>query len=159
MQEVTTDLWDYVCRIRCITTNGTVKKNGEAVMGRGCAKEAKDLFPGIARLLGEKITVGGNVPHLLIDEKRPMGPIEEDNTTTYKLISFPVKHQWYEDADLDLIAESARRLKLMVPPYVSVLIPRPGCGNGRLKWPTVKEVLAPILDTPYFYIVSKRGEK
>lgn len=39
----------------CITTNGYIKKNGCAVMGAGVAKQARDRFDGLDRLLGEKL--------------------------------------------------------------------------------------------------------
>jgi len=41
MREVTGNLWTYrPAGIRVITTNGTIKASGEAVMGKGCAREA-----------------------------------------------------------------------------------------------------------------------
>ena len=56
MIEQKIDLWEAIKDAPiCITTNGTVKKNGAAVMGAGCAKETEgyllliflgDLEPG-----------------------------------------------------------------------------------------------------------------
>lgn len=43
----------------CITTNGIVKTNGEAVMGAGIAKEANIRY-NLARELGTKLRNGGN---------------------------------------------------------------------------------------------------
>ena len=67
MLEVKGNLWTFEypntspdSYVRCITTNGFVKKNGEAVMGRGCAKEACERYPGLAKQLGEKIIKKGN---------------------------------------------------------------------------------------------------
>lgn len=156
MQEVRLNLWDCAGMIRCITTNGDVKKNSECVMGRGNALEAKNIYPGLARLLGQKILDSGNVPHILITEpslQTPPGP-----NPIIRLVSFPVKHHWYEQADLTLIAESARRLLLLIPPDGIVMIPRPGCGNGGLKWDDVKVVLRPILRDDRFLIAYKKGE-
>lgn len=73
------------------------------------------------------------------------------------LISFPVKHKWFEAADLSLIERSAKQLMLLISctEFEKVLLPRPGCGNGRLQWADVKKVLEPILDERV-YIVSLR---
>ena len=51
--------------IICITTNGFVKKDGCAVMGRGCAQEAKNRYPNINKLLGIHINTKGNIPGIL----------------------------------------------------------------------------------------------
>lgn len=155
-QETECNLWDYN-GIHCITTNGTVKKDGTCVMGRGNALEAKRLFPGIDKILGQKLKEGGNVPHILIDEPYNHG---EPGHRTPRVVSFPVKHEWYEKADIDLIAQSAEKLKELLKsnPYRLVAIPRPGCGNGGLKWADVKPVIDRILDN-YFVILRKKGEK
>jgi len=44
MKEVIGNIWNYYNKGNwiVITTNGTIKKNGEAVMGRGVALEAKN---------------------------------------------------------------------------------------------------------------------
>lgn len=42
----------------CVTTNGIVKANGEAVMGAGIAKEANRY--NLARELGTRLRAGGN---------------------------------------------------------------------------------------------------
>lgn len=75
----------------------------------------------------------------------------------YELVTFPVKHVWWEPADLKLIARSARELlkvieteKIREPIY----LPRPGCGNGRQDWRNVKAVLAPILTSNQIHIVT-----
>ncbi len=47
MIEQQINLWDADADnvLLCITTNGYVKNNGECVMGRGCALEAKTRWP------------------------------------------------------------------------------------------------------------------
>jgi hypothetical protein len=132
MKEVHGDLWDYNMLpgyVVCITTNGTIKKNGKGVMGRGCAKEAADRHRWIPKVLGAHLKQNGNILLWL-----PM----------VNILTFPVKHNWWEQADLQLIKDSAIRLRLTAEEnrfIYKYILPRPGCGNGKLDWPTVKRVL------------------
>ncbi len=141
MKEVFGDLWDFD-GIIAITTNGFVKRDRTCVMGRGCAREAAARFPELRYQLGTKISVQGN--HVFYFPE-------------YGLITFPVKHNWWEAADLDLIERSARELvKIIQVKKIkeAIYLPRPGCGNGRLRWEEVKKILAPILKSDQFHIVT-----
>lgn len=114
-----------------ITTNGFVKNNGKAVMGRGIAREAALNYTKLPGELGICIKEMGNVPFLF----------EE-----YKLITFPVKHHWAEAADLKLIEQSAfflQRKFNLLPRFDNATfeVPRPGCGNGQLAWDDVKPIM------------------
>lgn len=129
MIEVKGNLWDYPADYRVITTNGTVKKNGACVMGRGCAAEASKRYPKLPFDLGELIKTGGN----------RLWAFPE-----YCLISFPVKHNWWEKADPDLIVTSANSLLGCCD--VDIVMPRPGCGNGGLKWEDVKPLISFLPD-------------
>lgn len=128
--------WDELknANALCITTNGTVKKNGAVVMGRGIAKEARDRFPGIDGRLGQHVQHKGNI----------VGFIWENPT----ILSFPVKHNWWEKADLALIRASYLTVVALVryENWTRVILPKPGCGNGQLRWEDVEQVLAPIYD-------------
>jgi hypothetical protein len=130
MREEQTDLWaarglpDHFIGI---STNGFVKRNGEAVMGRGCAAQAARIYPSAPRLLGQHIKRNGNVP----------GWIGEDND--WALIVLPVKHSWWEQADLGLIQMSVVWLREYAENngiVTTIHVPRLGCGNGRLDWAT-----------------------
>lgn len=134
MKEAQGDLWNFAespNAVICITTNGMVKKNGECVMGRGCAQEAKRRFPGLPEKLGQMIKEFGNVVHELAPN----------------LISFPVKHNWWEDADLKLIELSAINLNKLarLNPAKVFYLPRPGCGNGRRDWEVEVKPLIQLL--------------
>lgn len=138
MNEITGDLWDYYDRegyFIIITTNGTLRKDGSAVMGRGCAAEAKQKLPDMARLLGEDIRRHGNI--LLQPYRR------DSKCPEFRVLTFPVKHNWWEKADMELIKESARQLSEFIEglPKFKFVLPRPGCGNGRLDWEIVKPLL------------------
>lgn len=141
MKEIRGNLWDYWTALDTavvITTNGTVKKNSECVMGKGCAFEAAQKIPGIAKTLGHLIEEKGN--HVYY-----MG---------HGIFSFPVKHNWWEPADLSLIKRSAYELVELANTLSlkSVIIPRPGCGNGWLRWNDVKAVLEKIFDDRFAVI-------
>lgn len=126
-----------------ITTNGTVRANGELVMGRGVAREARDRFPGLTRILGVWVSTIGNRLCVV----RACGRW---------LFSFPVKHHWQEPADLSLIRTSARELANIATVAAGpslFYLPRPGCGNGRLDWADVKPLL---IDLPDNVIVVNR---
>lgn len=133
MREAKVDLWECCAWGICITTNGYVKPNGQAVMGRGCALEAKQRIPGIDKMLGAVIRKFGN--HVY-----PIGTF--GGTTVY---SFPVKHNWWEKADIELIKRSCKELREYAYGDRVIVLPRPGCGNGHLDWKEVQPVIAPLL--------------
>lgn len=115
-----------------ITTNGYVKNNGQAVMGAGTAKYARDLHPDLSRILGDLVLSHGNVPFLL----------------PYGFVSLPVKHHWKEKADIELINRSLFLLRELYHLYgegKTIYLPRPGCGNGGLSWYHVKPLVERIL--------------
>lgn len=134
MIEIKGNLWEHVNQesVICITTNGTVKNTGECVMGRGCALEAKIRYPNIARRIGDHIRAHGNTPFWV----------------TSDLITFPVKHNWWEKADPQLILASANWLTEAANNLRQkwFILPRPGCGNGKLKWEDVKPLLLNLPD-------------
>lgn len=143
MIESHSDLWSMngaPGHLICISTNGFVKRNGCAVMGRGCARQATQLYLGVARQLGHYIRQNGNVPGLL-------------HLEGYKvdLGILPVKHNWWEKASLELIQRSVDWLQLasankyILETHLNVLhVPRLGCGNGGRDW--AKEV-RPMMQT------------
>lgn len=144
MIEAYGDFWGMPARVKCITTNGDVNAQGLAVMGRGVAKDFAMKFPQGRRLLGDRLKREPNEPHYIIS----------DDVTQYW--SFPVKHHWQEKADLSLIYRSAQILVgLMKSIDGIVLIPRPGCGNGGLRWEHVKPVIAPIFRNDRYVLITK----
>jgi|KBSMisStandDraft_5_1062788.scaffolds.fasta_scaffold451381_2 hypothetical protein len=127
------DLWDEAANWRCITTNGSLRQDKSAVMGRGCALEAKTKFPHLPTQLGKHLIARGNV----------IGFFPE-----YQIITFPVKHNWHEPADLDLIEFSTRQLEAFARVHMAerILLPMPGCGNGRRRWEEVRPLLVDLPD-------------
>lgn len=160
MLEATADLWAVEADLRVITTNGATRRSdAAAIMGRGCAREAKDRIEGLeyhfGRLLGEH---GNRVMRLAEtdpDGTHALGRFSKDRAGTV-LASFPVKHHWKEEAVPELIGRSVGQLVALADKfgYGRIALPRPGCGNGRLRWTEVKKLLEPILDNR-FTVVSK----
>ena len=135
----------------CITTNGIVKKNGEAVMGAGIAKGAVNTYDGIAKDLGNNLSKYGN--HVFY-----LGSYETDYYGTHNVFSFPTKHHWRDASDINLIKRSAQELADLCDNMniTTCYLPRPGCSNGHLNWVNVKEILAPILDDRFIIVTQSR---
>lgn len=142
-----------------VTTNGVIKDNGEAVMGAGVALEAKRRFVMLPRDLGNYIKARGN--HVAY-------------WTLYNLFTFPTKNDWRNNSELALIEQSAiemvgvcNRLKEPLEPGLDsysryrpekfgssgkIYMPKPGCGNGGLRWENVRLVLEKHLDDRFVVV-------
>lgn len=139
MLEECGDLWSIPADLRCITTNGALRRNGNAIMGKGIALEARKRYHDIEAILGSLINKYGNhVFHL-----------------GYDIISFPTKYHWKQDSDIRLIERSAQELVTLLRdnPAKRVLLTRPGCGNGNLQWSEVKAVIQEIFTDNKFVII------
>ena len=137
MIEVVGDLWTYPADFRVITTNGTVKRNGAAVLGRGCAKQAVDRYPLLPALLGARLAARGN--HVLFFS-------DYELKADRGLFTFPVKHEWMLPADVELIARSVKEFQNQLLSSAIYVLPRPGCGNGGLLWEAVRPVVSGLPD-------------
>ena len=135
-----------------IPTNGYIRKDGACVMGRGVAKWSTELWPGIQYELGREIELCGNVVNYLEEREFP-------NKQICRVYSFPVKHNWWEDADINLITRSAKQVvqRANNAKWGEIWLPAVGCGNGKLSWPdVVKPVLSEILDDKFIVIFRER---
>ena len=143
MREIKGNIFDQKVDVVCISTNGSVRKDGRAVMGCGCAADAALLFPELPLILGEKIqTFGNHFAYLKYYEDRG-----------YTIASFPVKNSWNDqEADLKLIEESCKDLVDSTMPEITVALPRVGCGVGALQWPEVKKILEKYLDDRFIIV-------
>jgi hypothetical protein len=154
MIEMTCDLWTTPADARCVTTNGATRRDGHAVMGRGTALQAAQRYEGLAVYFGRLLRERGNRVHVLL---QAMATYPKEVELTEYLVSFPVKHHWREQADLDLIARSAHELVALADKHsmCRILLPRPGCGNGQRDWETeVKPILSPILDSRFVVVTQ-----
>lgn len=122
-----------------VTTNGDLRKDGENVMGKGIALQAKQRFPDLPKRIGAGIAANGN--HVQVFED-------------IKVISFPTKYSWRYHSSLLLIKQSAEELS-QLDLLGQVYMPRPGCGEGRLYWPDVRPIIKPILDDRFVILNLK----
>ena len=132
----------------CITTNGFVKNNGRAVMGAGNAKYARDKFGDIDLWLGVLLNRNGNIVQHIYS-------FNTDSGRKINVLAFPVKHHWQDKADIDLIKRSCEQLNntIITSMYLRVILPRPGCENGKLNWQTeVKPIIEKHLDSRVYII-------
>lgn len=135
MIEIFGDVWDSPDgHIICIPSNGFVKNNGRCVMGRGVAQQARDRFEDLDLEFGRLINSIGNTVFWARASNPP-------------IMSFPVKHHWQQPADPKLIVRSAEQLREVAQSNQgkTFVLPRPGCGNGQLKWVNVKPLIEGIL--------------
>ena len=146
MKVVYGDIWEYPADYICLTTNGSIRRDGAAVMGRGVALQSRQRVVGIEHLLGACIKEFG-LHTYFIDER---------------YLAFPVKHHWYERADLLLIQKSAWELNLITGKLHQksiFVLPRPGCGNGGLSWDEVRPVLESVGLPDNVHIIDRREDK
>lgn len=131
-----------------VTTNGNIRKNGNAVCGKGQALEAKKLFPDLEEKLGLYLRKYGNRAFYMgtyLLRSHPMS-----------LITFPTKHRYQNGSDLDLIIKSAHQLKKIAGKFSlsKIYLPPVGCGLGALDYnKQVRPVIQSILDDDRFVVV------
>ena len=76
------NIFDFKGDAICITTNGIVKSNGDAVMGAGIALQAAQIYPQLPKKLGSLLKEHGNHVAVLMElENEPA------------IIAFPTKEE------------------------------------------------------------------
>ncbi len=133
MKEIIGDLWRFQADYKCVTTNGMLDSKGCLVMGKGVALQAKQMFPGIEKKLGEYVEKYGSRPFIL---------------KTEGIITFPTKLNWRDMSHIMVITKSALQIVQIVEKYKirSIAMPRPGCGCGGFTWEFVKPWIKDIFD-------------
>lgn len=129
---------------KCFTSNGMVTKEGKAVMGAGVAKAFRDAYIGIDKELGSRLMAEES------NKVRRLGLFKTMQYPLTEIIAFPTKLDWKKNSSYDLIEKSARELAdiITISPDLQrgiVLLPRPGCQNGKLDWNVVKTYIEDIL--------------
>lgn len=156
MIELKENIWEAQGPLDYVTvlTNGTVRKDGQLVMGAGIALEAKKRFPWMPKALGEAIRRNG---------------LKIEIFQQSRIIAFPTKYEVFNPySSIGLIEKSLVELLATIkhwsanpdylPGFVAggrILIPRPGCGLGGLHWENqVKPLLHHYLIDDRFVIYS-----
>ena len=151
----------------CITTNGQFTRDGRAAMGGGCAGICAERWPDTSFRLGKCLkNFMTNVPFVIgaLDTKgnyiEPTMKKIKEKSFKCLIFSFPTINNLIDGANLELIKNSAKELKILADRFElrSIIIPRPGVGIGGLSWSDVKPILAEILDDR-FTIVSFEHEE
>jgi hypothetical protein len=146
MRENNTDIWSYLGQaVIVITTNGSLTRDGQALPGRGTARQASEKFPEMRVRLGEKLAQHGNHVHEIIPG----------------LVSFPVEETPWSQPDKRLIRRSAEELRALVDQHgwPVVIVPRPGCGGGGLCWDEIKPLLIDLFDERFIVVSAPEQEK
>lgn len=141
MRELCGNLWDHLGQaVLVITTNGRVDRQGRALLGRGCARQALAYFPQLAEHLGRLLREQGLQVHDLGNG----------------LVSFPVEETPWSRPDPRLIARSAAQLRALADHqgWRKIIVPRPGCGGGGLSWQEVQPLLLEHFDERFWVIAA-----
>lgn len=141
MHELQENIWDHLgSAIIAITTNGSLARNGWAIPGRGVARQAAERFPDVRRQLGALIARSGNHVYEL----------------PYGLVSFPVEETPWSLPDPRLIRRSAEELRKLADKrgWSRIVVPRPGCGGGGLRWEEVRPLLDGLFDHRFIVITA-----
>ena len=144
MIESNINIWESQSDFKCVTTNSVLKKDGSLVMGKGIALEASLKYKNLPKELGFLVQKYGNNPFIFFN---------------YGIISFPTKHHWKDNSDINLIERSAKIISAFAKIYdiKTISLTRPGCGNGHLKWFDVAPILEKYFDNRF--IIHNTMEK
>jgi len=139
MKEQETNIWSWLGHgVIAITTNGSLTRDGRAIMGRGVARQAVEQFPDLPRQLGKLLQSGGNHVYQITPE----------------LVSFPVEETPWSLPAPELIRQSAVELRQLADQHGwnLVVVPRPGCGGGGMRWEEVRPILTELFDDRFIVV-------
>lgn len=138
MQTLVGDMWQELGKadLILVTTNSTLKSNGELVMGAGAAMQAAQRFPELPRVFGRRIR-----QDFFGQDYGIMCGLCTKTDHTW-IGAFQTKRHWRDPASLDLIRYSAERLAAAAGKFSRIALNFPGIGHGQLQ---VADVL-PILE-------------
>ena len=144
------DLWKQG-KIVCCTTNGFVKKDGCAVMGRGNALAMAKTIPELPQLLGSFIKKYGNRVGFIYQRSVITFPVKPISGSIHNALPHIAKRFKQDDiipgfwckADPKIIETSMNQLNELVKKFklAEVYLPIPGINNGQLKIEDVEPIL------------------
>jgi len=144
-------------------------------MGRGCARQATELWPPIAKLLANRIHMHGNIVNHVFDVgvtsiysfpvKPDLEVVKYDKSNVIEHMRHRVEvgstiAGWVAVAHKEVIIRSAHQIVEVANKTNAslVAIPRPGCGAGGLDWNVVGPWIENILDDR-FWVIGYEGDR
>ena len=130
------DEWDRTQElVMVISTNSYVRKDGELVMGRGIAKEAKNRFPVLPGAAGRYIieTCGHMGEYNFILSNIRIGMLQ-------------VKYHFKDKADLHLIERGLIAMEERLAKVPRIIMNFPGIGYGGLEYPACLKLVEQLPD-------------
>lgn len=135
----------------CITCNSELNSKGELIMGKGIAKQAKEMFPldDLSFMLAYEIkhTCGPlGIYGLIIPHYRVW--------RTHHIGAFQTKTYWRQPARLDIILRSTAALLEWIeshPEVKRVDLNFPGIGEGKLERSAVLPLIEVLPDTVHIW--------
>ncbi|MCB0093315.1 MAG: hypothetical protein KDE54_35745 [Caldilineaceae bacterium] len=148
MQLVNGDIWSVYeeTDLFCITTNSTLKRTGDLVMGAGIALQAAQRFPMLPSALGAAIRMNGCA-------SRFYGLLVSPRWPTAKIAAFQTKIDWRKPSATHFIATSVDQLCAWLAdhPTARVDLPFPGIGHGGLTPAQVMPIIARLSDNVHIW--------
>ena len=149
MLRITGDIWEIPDPSAFIV----IPVNLEGVCGRGLARQMVDRWPGIGTFLRAEGKSGCLAKtYQKSDILQFFAPDDR-----HRLVVFPVKSSWRDQASMDLIKSSCDKLNRLLEsvqsPY-SCRLPLVGCGFGELTEQDVLPVLESVLTSPRCVLVT-----
>lgn len=153
MNEVVGNFWDYAKehqpQVLVCTTNGVIKSDGKLVMGKGIAKDFSEYFPDLSGFWGFKISKqykdNPELRKTLTYEPWPMRLTSKKLLKGYRPIVYNLqtKTDLKKPSRIELVIASIIKLQefCIKNRIQSVLMTRPGCGNGGLRWEDVRNYI------------------
>lgn len=130
-------------------TNGSTDGKGLAVMGAGVARQLASDWPAVKYALGVKLA-GAEISFGLEILGLHKGAL---------WFAYPTKYRFTDGkADLRLIEQVAWQLELLLSRQVikpEVVLPKLGCGCGKLQWRKVKPIFEKIGRRHEITVISK----
>lgn len=126
-----------------VPTNGVVRKDGRAVMGRGFAASVKGRVKDSDLVLGKLITLYGSKVQWIV----------------HNLYAFPTKDDWRNPSTLEIVVRSCKELRAIAEGRPGRWwLPLPGCGVGELDFKIVLPRVAEELEgLNYRLVTTDRG--
>ena len=136
-------------------TNREMTTGGKLVMGAGLARDFKEVFKGLDRCLGDRLKQDKTQELMVIESRWFFQAASHPYQHIPYIVAFPTKHKWRGDSCLELIERSAKMLARVASVFgwKKILMTRPGCRNGNLKWGDVKKRIKYTLNNR-FEIIS-----